>query len=311
MARTTVEGTYPTSVAASVRAEVAGTSWGAIVAGALGASVVALILMVLGSGMGLTAISPWNNAGVSAETFGVWAVIWLVVTQWISAGFGGYLAGRLRTRWTTITADEVFFRDTAHGFLAWALSVLVAASLLGSALAGIAGTTVQTAANLAGPAIGGAASQATDEAMRGGPGGQERTDSISGYLVDRLMRAPAPAASSTTTTTTLGTPAPRDASTEAQRILVASFAEPISDDDRDYLARLVASRTGLSQQEAETRVDETLARIEAAKVSAQEAADEARKAAATAAIIGALALVIGGFIASVAGALGGHQRDEP
>lgn len=310
MARTAVEGTYPTSVAATVRAEVSGTSWGAIIAGAVGATVVALILMVLGSGMGLTAISPWSNAGVRPETLGIWAVIWLVITQWISAGVGGYLAGRLRARWTSIHADEVFFRDTAHGFLAWALSILVAASLLGSALAGIAGTTVQTAANLAGPAIGGAASQATNEAMRGGPGGQERTDSISGYLVDRLMRAPAPAASSTTTTT-VGTPAPSDASTEAQRILVASFAEPISDDDRDYLARLVASRTGISQQEAATRVDETIARIESAKVSAQEAADEARKAAATAAIIGALALVIGGFIASVAGALGGHLRDEP
>jgi hypothetical protein len=310
VARTTVEGSYATPATAPLRAEASAASWGAIVAGAVGATVVSLILMLLGSGMGLTAISPWSNAGVSAATLGVWAIAWLVVTQWISAGVGGYLAGRLRARWTTIPADEVFFRDTAHGFLAWALSILVAATLLGSALSGIAGSTMQAAAGMAGPALAGAQSMASGGAPNTSGSGQDVREAYSGYLVDRLLRAPAPAAGETATI--VGSPAPpRDPWTETQRIIIAGFAEPISDDDRDYLARLVASRAGISPQEADTRIDETIARIESAKVSAQEAADETRKAAATAAIIGALSLVIGAFIASVAGALGGHLRDEP
>jgi hypothetical protein len=309
VARTAVEASHATPATAPLRAEASGASWGAIVAGAVGATVISLILMLLGSGMGLTAISPWSNAGVDAATLGIWAVVWLVVTQWISAGVGGYLAGRLRARWTTIPADEVFFRDTAHGFLAWALSILVAATLLGSALAGIVGSTMQAAAGMAAPAVAGAQSMASGGAPNASGSGQDGGEAYSGYLVDRLLRAPAPAAGQTSTI--VGSPAPRDPWTETQRIIIAGFAEPISDDDRDYLARLVASRAGISPQEADTRVDETIARIESAKVSAQEAADEARKAAATAAIIGALSLVIGAFIASVAGALGGHLRDEP
>ena len=95
-------------------------SWGAIFAGAAVAAAVSLALMILGAGFGLTIVSSWSNSGVSAGTFAVTTAIGLVVIQWIASGLGGYITGRLRTRWVGIHTDEkVFFHDTAHGFLAW------------------------------------------------------------------------------------------------------------------------------------------------------------------------------------------------
>ena len=100
---------------------VSAVSWPAIIAGAVAIAAVALILLALGSGLGLSSVSPWPNSGPSATTFGVYAAVWLIVVQWVSAGFGGYLTGRLRTKWVGVHTDEIYFRDTAHGFLAWAL----------------------------------------------------------------------------------------------------------------------------------------------------------------------------------------------
>ena len=102
---------------------------------------VTAILLTLGPGLGLTTVSPWSFNNPSPTTFGTAAAIWLVVTQWLSSGFGGYLSGRLRTKWVGIRTDEVLFRDTAHGLLAWALATVLMAALvtLGSATtAGVA-----------------------------------------------------------------------------------------------------------------------------------------------------------------------------
>src|SRR5476649_132164 len=105
-------------------------SWGAIIAGALVATAVSLVLFVLGSGLGFASISPWPARGVSATTFAASAAIWLIVMQWIASGLGGYITGRLRTRWVGTQTHEVFFRDTAHGFVTWAVAtVLVAVTL--------------------------------------------------------------------------------------------------------------------------------------------------------------------------------------
>lgn len=102
-------------------------SWSAIVAGAVGAIAITLTLVALGSAFGLASVSPWPGLGAKASTFAIGTGIWLIVTQWISALVGGYLAGRLRTRWTGLHTDEVFFRDTAHGFLTWATATVIVA----------------------------------------------------------------------------------------------------------------------------------------------------------------------------------------
>lgn len=92
-----------------------GLSWSAVFGGAFVIAALSLIMLSLGAGFELSAVSPWAEAGASAATVGAVAILWLVVTQLVSCAIGGYLAGRLRTRWETIHGDEIHFRDTANG----------------------------------------------------------------------------------------------------------------------------------------------------------------------------------------------------
>jgi hypothetical protein len=137
----------------SVESSASAVEWASIFGGALAAFGVTLILLTLGPGLGLTTVSPWSFTNPSPTTFGTVAAIWLVVTQWLSSAFGGYLTGRLRTKWVGIRTDEVLFRDTAHGLLAWALATLLIAALvtLGSAATASVATAVSTATPAAPP----------------------------------------------------------------------------------------------------------------------------------------------------------------
>ncbi|MBS1181015.1 MAG: hypothetical protein H6Q99_895 [Proteobacteria bacterium] len=275
-------------------------SWSAIIAGAVSAAALTFVLMLLGSGLGLTMVSPWANQGASITTFAVSAAIWLIVVQWLSSALGGYMTGRLRTRWIGVHTDETFFRDTAHGFLAWALATLLVICMASSSLMSAVGTGVQAASNVASGAAMGASAGAASSA-------DESTGSAAtSYFVDSLFRPTDPAR--------LAAPgAEGDAATAAQasRILIASAATgEISPADKTYLGQLVAARTGLAEPEATARVDAVLAQAEQAKTKAQEAADATRKAGATFALMAALSLVIGAFIASAAAALGGKLRDD-
>jgi hypothetical protein len=272
-------------------------SWGAVIAGGVSAAAATLVLMLVGSGLGLTMVSPFSNEGISLTTATVWTAIWLVITQWLSALLGGYLAGRLRTKWVNLHTDEVFFRDTAHGFLAWALGTLLVAALLGSTISAMIGTGVEAVSNVAaGAATGGAAAAASDE----------NDSSMTGYYVDMLLRPADPAAAPPA-----GAAGADQTVAEVSRILLASAASGKMDpDDRAYLDRLVAARTGLPAAEAKARVDAVLKRAEDAAAQAKQAAETARQAGATFALVGALSLVIGAFIASAAAALGGRLRDD-
>jgi hypothetical protein len=98
----------------SVESSASAVEWASIFGGALAAFGVTIILLTLGPGLGLATVSPWSLTTPSPTTFGTVAAIWLVVTQWLSSAFGGYLAGRLRTKWVGIRTEEVFFRDTAR-----------------------------------------------------------------------------------------------------------------------------------------------------------------------------------------------------
>ncbi|WP_192255098.1 hypothetical protein [Mesorhizobium caraganae] len=287
-------------LSASEESSATAVSWGPIIAGAFAASTLTFILMLLGSGLGLTMVSPWSGSGASLTTFAVSGAIWLIIVQWLSSGVGGYLAGRLRTKWVGVHTDEVYFRDTAHGFLAWALATLLVVGVLGSALSSVLGSGVQAASTVASGAAMGASAGASANA------GPASADNATSYLVDSLFR-PADA-------TKLAAANPdSDAAAvgQASRILIASAAAgEISADDKTYLSQLVAARTGLSEADAQARVDALVAKVEDAKVKAKQAADTARKGSATFALLGALSLVIGAFIASAAAALGGRQRDE-
>lgn len=102
-------------------------SWSAVIAGTVAAISLTLVLVTLGSAFGLATISPWPGVGAKPSTFTIGAGVWIVITQWLSAMLGGYIAGRLRVRWHGLHTDEVFFRDTAHGFLTWATATVLMA----------------------------------------------------------------------------------------------------------------------------------------------------------------------------------------
>ena len=257
-------GTTPESSQSAV-------SWSAILCGAAVAASTSLALVALGSGVGLASWSPWSNHGLSPATFTAGAAIWLIVTQWVASAMGGYLTGRLRTKWVDTHTHEVFWRDTAHGFVTWAVAtVLVAFVVAGGAL------TTGAVASAQGAAPNGARSNAT-------------TDS---YDVDVLFRG----LSEKNFTAT-------DPRPEALRILAKGLASGnVPAADRSYLSALVSARTGISQSEAAQRVDTFIN-------NSKSAVDSARKVASAVSIVTAISMLIGAFIACAAAALGGRERD--
>ena len=129
------DGVPPASYSDYIHANAHVVSWASILVGATTIAALSLILLMLGAGLGLSSVSPWSHSGISSSSFGISTIIWIVVTQLLAAGMGGYLAGRLRTKWTGVHTDEVYFRDTAHGFMAWAVATLATAALLTSVYA--------------------------------------------------------------------------------------------------------------------------------------------------------------------------------
>lgn len=291
-------------------------SWGAIAAGAAAAASLSLILLILGVGLGLSSVSPWAREGIGAANCGVTTIVWLTVTQLLSAAMGGYLAGRLRTKWTDTHTDEVYFRDTAHGFLAWAVASLATAALLTSVIGSIVGGGIQAGASV----VGGVAHTATVAASGFAASGKmasEESGSMA-YFVDSLFRRDGNAETASLTGAALPAQASeRTAAIEAAEVgrifMNASRSEPLPPDDLRYVAQLVAQRTGMSPQDAEKRVTDLYTRAQAklndAEVAAKDTADEARKAGAYAALWIFVSLLIGAFVSSLAATYGGRQRD--
>jgi len=254
-----------------------GVSWPAIAAGAVTAAALTLFLVALGAGLGLSSISPWAGSGVSATTFKVGAGIYLCCVAVMASAVGGYLAARLRTKWTGVNTNEVFFRDTAHGLVAWAFATVLSASVLGAATTHIASALVAGA----------------------GAGAGQAAQNIrpADLYVDRLFRAEASPSGQQA--------ANQDATrSEVLRLWTAAFSDnqDLSGEDRAYVARLIAARTGISQADAEKRVAGVI-------TEAKQAADRTRRAAAQFAFWLAASLLLGAFAASLAAVEGGQLRD--
>lgn len=275
-------------------------SWGAIIAGAAAAAALSLILLILGVGLGLSSVSPWAREGIDATSFGWSTIAWLTLTQLAASAMGGYLAGRLRTKWVEVHRDEVYFRDTAHGFLAWAVASLATAALLGSAIGAIVGG----GAKLGLTAAGAGATVATGAAAAIGAAGA----APSGYFVDSLFRKDAAGTDAGAAT------AAAPPSAEVARIFAnAGGSAALPEADARYVAQLVAQRTGLSPQDAQARVSEVYTRLQTsvreAQAKAQLAADAARRASAYAALWLFVSLLAGAFVSSLAATWGGRRRD--
>jgi hypothetical protein len=284
---------YERPVSTIVDAQAA-VSWAAIAAGAVAAAALALVLIAFGAGLGLSAVSPWSDSGISASSFKTGSGIYLVIVAVMSSAVGGYLAARLRTKWVGVHTHEAFFRDTAHGFLSWAFATLLSATALSSTTAYLANGTAA--------GLGGAASQAT------------RSVNPADIYVDKLFRAGPPmrvalippssadsSAANTSAPTATNSGQPR---AEVLRLWTASFRDDqdLSATDKAYVAQVVAARTGLSQADAEKRVNDVV-------TEAKTAADEARKGAARLSFWLTAAMLFGAFAASLAAVEGGSLRD--
>jgi hypothetical protein len=254
-------------------AQSSGVSWPAVIAGAFVAAALSLILLSLGTGLGFSAVSPWPNSGASAAALGGGAIIWLILTQIAASALGGYLGGRLRTKWANVHTDEVYFRDTAHGLLVWAVGMVITAGFLASSVASFAGAQRSAAAIT--------------------PGQASALDPTS-YFVDALLRANGSAVET------------QDASEQAEvsRIFAHDLnGGALPNGDKTYLAQLVSARTGLNPSDAEKRVTDVFS-------ESQESADRVRKAIARLSLWVFVALLSGAFCASYAGTIGGKQRDH-
>ncbi|HHT2409057.1 TPA: hypothetical protein ACTYRL_006429 [Klebsiella michiganensis] len=292
-------------------------SWGAIFAGAAAAASLALMLLMLGAGLGLTSISPWENQGLAAGTVGIAAIAWLTFTQIVASGMGGYLAGRLRTKWVDTHTNEIYFRDTAHGFLTWAVALLVSAVLLTTTISSLIGGS----AKVVGSVAGGATATAVNNA---GEGSSMLSKSSMEYFTRSLFRASGstPAGNSNASgndVMAMNQPVPPKAESPAQLAEVTGifansiYSGALPKDDLTYVAQLVSQNTGISQQEAEQRVqavyDKALANLKEAKDKAQQAADAARKTTSYVTLWSFISLLIGAFVASLCATYGGRQRD--
>jgi hypothetical protein len=255
---------------------IAGVSWAAVTAGAIVSCALTLVILAFGIGLGLSVVSPWGGSGVSVTTFKIGTGLYLVVIAMLSSSIGGYIAGRLRSRWIGVHSDEVYFRDTAHGFVAWAFATVLGTVLLAS-----------PASNLLGGTAAGVMQGAVSSASQAGP--------MDGY-VDRLLRSDAPAAQNSGNAS--------DSRGEMVRLFTSSLRNggDLKPADRQYVSKVVAARTGLSQADADKRVDDVV-------IQAKADMDAARKAAAQLAFWLTASLLIGAFCASLAATEGGGLRD--
>jgi len=291
-------GPAPLSVSASSTGGASFVEWGAVLAGAVLAAAITFVLLAFGAAIGLSATSPWPNSGVSAKVIASLAVFWAMATQIGAFMVGGYVAGRMRSRWHEPTEHEVEFRDGLHGGLVWAVGVVIGAALFLSAV----GTAAKTGAQIAGSATASAVASTNDPMDA---------------LLDTMLRpmtvaqaAPSsPAAAGPATSTPGTTPRARTAGgdenrAEMSRILASAVASgSLSTPNRAYLAQLVSQRAGISQQEAEKRVDEAFN-------AARQAADKARRAGILTGFVTAASLVLSLGAAWWAAMRGGHHRDN-
>lgn len=272
----------PLSTAVVAEQENTGVSWDAVAAGAVAAAALTVLLVALGAGLGFSAVSPWSDSGLSAASFTTATGIYLVLISIMASALGGYLAARLRTRFVGLHGNEVFFRDSAHGFIAWAFATVLTATALAAALGHIAGGAAAGLATTAGP----------------------QSPNPQAVYVDKLFRSAnpgAPAAAPAPAPNAANANAPR---AEVLRLWTVSFAQhqDLAPDDRTYVARLVAAQTGLSQDDAQKRVDQVV-------TEEKSALDQARHGAAKLAFWLTAALLFGAFAASLAAVEGGMLRD--
>lgn len=314
----------PSTLPINISELVSSLCWATIFAGAAAAGAVSLLLLILGLGLGLSSISPWGHTGVSARTFGILTILWMILTHLIASGAGGYVAGRMGMKKVALPVNEARFQDSAHGFLTWAVASLGMAFLTTWVAGSMISGGVQAAAMAGAPAVAATTRTMTDS-DRSESSSSEKTSTSTGqevmhYLVDSLFRrnptstdnaasgaANLPATANTFPTTEL--------KLEVSRIFLHNRAnETLPSQDLQYVGRLISQQTGLSQQEAEKRASESYAsmreNLQIVENAARDTADKARKVSAYTSIWTFISMLLGAFFAGVTATMAGRQRDS-
>lgn len=247
-------------------------NWQAVIAGSIVAAAFSLVLIAFGSAIGLSVASTAPTWRDTSSTLVLLSGLYLLLTAIVSFGFGGYVAGRLRTRMSGALHDEfVEFRDGAHGLVCWGLAVVISGIAAAIIAGAVASKTVPAAAS---------PTANTGEALIA-------------YDLDRLFR------SERRPQGDLGY-----SRAEATRILLAATSrEGLRTDDRAYLARLVANQIGIAPPDAEKRVDDAVA-------AARTAVKKARQSSVILGFSVAVSLLLGAAAAWYAARLGGQHRDQ-
>lgn len=287
-----------TPISAGRTGVLSGVSWSAVIAGAVTAVAVSSIVIALGSGIGMSVISPYSYSAPSTGTMTVIGALWLVFAQAVGFATGGYVAGRLRRAPTSMHTDEVNFRDGANGLITWAIAVVLTFFVVAAVV------------NKIGSAAGSAAATAATAAFSGAASQPQSMD----YFTDMLFR-PSPqggangaAGVNATGQALMSSNGANDQRNQIDRIMLTALGpNGMSNDDRTYLAQIVAAHTGISQDDAQRRVDDVINR---AKQDATQAAETARKAAAYLSFWTFMSLLFGAASATLGGVLGGDIRDE-
>ena len=279
-------------VAPLSRSEAPGSyvDWPAIIAGIIIASAIALVLLSFGSAIGLSLVNFRAGPDVPAIWIAIAAASWLLWVQISSFMAGAYVTGRMRKRHLDSDEEESDIRDGVHGLLVWAGALVVGGLIAAGGLSAAAS------------AVGSAASTLTTAAATVADDVGTAVDP-NAYFVDSLFRrspgATAPAADTTAVRA------------EAGRILAqGELGNGVGDADRTYLADLVAQNTGLSPEQATTRVSDVLSAVDNAKAQAAAAAETARKTGVLAAFLTAASLLVSAAGAYFAAQKGGNHRDE-
>lgn len=293
-------------------------SWKAVFAGTIASVALTLVLVAFGVGVGFSVISPWNGMGISATTFTIGAGIYLIVIAMLSSTIGGYLAGRLRSKWPTVHEHERYFRDSAHGLLVWALSTVLVAAFLGGAMTAIIGGVGAAATSAATSPL---AATTVDQLTRSAPNRAAASSAAAPVPAPTAQQNAQQTSDQATSPSAVGqnppalqggqiAPPANDHAApvnrgEISRIIVPALAKggSVSAPDRTYLVQLVAERNGLTQAQAEQRVDQVL-------TQAKQTADKARKSTAAFAFWLTFAMLAGALSAALAAIEGGYLRNR-
>ncbi|XID75456.1 hypothetical protein ACF3NA_02630 [Alkanindiges sp. WGS2144] len=290
-------------------------SWGAIFAGVIMALAIQVLLMLLGTAIGLSTLNPAKEAN-PMDGLATGGLIWWTISSIIAMFLGGWVSGRL--------ANGTPKDGLMHGAMVWALATLLLTTAMGRVVTGV-GTLIGQGLAVGGAAVAAAAPGAVDSA--------QDTLRKNGFDLNNIreeaktllrqtgkpelqpenLRAQAQQATDQATNTAQANAnaAPAQQNANVDQLLQNLFREgqdTVNAVDRQALVNVLVAR-GQTPAEAERTVDGWIGTYQTARQQMQAAEAKARQAAqqaADAATKAALWAFIASLLGVIAAAIGGR-----